>query len=189
MEIIRSGGGDDGYLRALALAVGGGVGIRDDVEFPDSFDAQELAGCSPRRNVDQRCARVLDAVEQVEIVLRAASRDSEHVANRRVRCAYRAATLCSVVDGRRIQRDELIVTATVQRKFFDLARVDEASRLLRGEIDHGWVIFHVDCLSYSCERETEVDVLRLPYGERNSGASLVTEAIDFDGHGVGANGD
>ena len=84
VELVGAGGGDDGDLRAIALAVGSGVGVGDDVEFANAVDAEELAGGAAGSDVDERCAGVLDAVEEEEIVLGATARDGEHVANRGV---------------------------------------------------------------------------------------------------------
>ena len=102
-----------------------------------AFDAEELAGGAAGGDVDQRRAGVLDAVEQVEIVLRAAAGDGEHVADGRVRSADRAGALRGVVDGRGVQRDELVVAAAVEGELLDLARVDQAGGLLGGEVDDG----------------------------------------------------
>ena len=82
MNAVGSGGGDDGDLRALPLAVGGGVRVCDDVELAHGLDAEELAAGAAGGDVDERCSGVLDAVEQVEIVLRAAATDGEHISHR-----------------------------------------------------------------------------------------------------------
>ena len=62
--------GDDGDLCAGPLAVRCGVGVGDDVELAHRLYAEQLAAGPARRYVDQRRAGVLDAVQQVEIVLR-----------------------------------------------------------------------------------------------------------------------
>ncbi len=144
MKVVGSGGGDDGDLRAVAFAVGGGVGVGHDVELADAVDAEELAGGAAGRDVDERGAGVLDAVEEIEIVLRAAAGDREHVADGGVRCAHRAGALAGVVDAGGIQREELVVAATVEREIFDLARVDDAGGLFGGEIDAEWLRADVD---------------------------------------------
>ena len=131
VELVGAAGGDDGDLRALALAVGGGVGVGDDVELADGVDAEELAGGAAGGDVDERGAGVLDAVEEEEIVLRAAAGDGEHVADGGVRGADCRRSAGGVVDGAGVERDELVVAAAVEGKLFDLARVDEAGGLLR----------------------------------------------------------
>ena len=75
------------------------------------------------------------AVEEVEIVLRAAAGDGEHVADGGVGSADAAGALRGVVHGGGVEREELIVAAAVERQIFDLALVDEAGGLLRAEVD------------------------------------------------------
>ena len=53
MELVRSAGGDDADLRALALAEGGGVGVAGDVELAHSIDAEKLAAGAAGRDVDE----------------------------------------------------------------------------------------------------------------------------------------
>src|SRR6202035_1205530 len=51
MEPIRTGGGDDIYLRPGALAVFGSIVVFHHGEFSDSIDAQKLTARSSRRVV------------------------------------------------------------------------------------------------------------------------------------------
>ena len=81
VNVVVAGCGDDGDLRAGALAVVSSVGVADDVEFAHGLDAKQLAAGAAGSDVDQRSAGVLDSVQQEEIVLRPASGDGKHVAD------------------------------------------------------------------------------------------------------------
>jgi hypothetical protein len=176
VEGVGAAGGDDGDLGALALAVGGGVGVGDDVELADGVDAEELAGGAARGDVDERGSGVLDAVEEVEIVLGAAAGDGEHVAYRGVRCADGTAALGGVVDGCGVEGHELVVGAAVEGEILDLALVDEAGGLLGGGVDDGGGVGDGDDLGGSGDSEGEVDGLALAYGEGDVFAVLGGEA-------------
>ena len=188
VERVRAGGRHDGNLCALALAVTCRVGIRDDVELADGIDAKELARGSAGSDVDQRSPRVLHSVEQEEIVLRAAARDDEHVADRRIRCAYRTGTLGGVVHGAGVQRDELIVATAVQWQLFHLPGVHQAGSLLRGKVDGGGCVFHIDRFAAG-DGKRDRKVKRLSYGEINARALVSCKACGCRSDGIGPHGD
>ncbi len=100
-KLIGAGGGDDADLRAVALAVAGAVGVGCHVELAHCIDAEQLAAGAAGRDVDERSAGVFNAIEQEEIVLRAAAADGEHVADRRIGGADAAGALAGVVHGAR----------------------------------------------------------------------------------------
>ena len=189
VELVGAGGGDDGDLRAFALAVGGGVGVGDDVELADGVDAEELAGGAAGSDVDERGAGVLDAVEEEEIVLRAAAGDGEHVADGGVRCADRAGALRGVVDGGGVEGDELVVAAAVEGELLDLARVDEAGGLLGGGVDGGGCVFDVDGLAAPVTESVMGRSRDWPTVSGDAGALVGGEACGVGGDGVGADGD
>ena len=149
-------------MRALTLAVAGGVGVGDDVELADGVDAEELAAGAAGGDVDERGSGVLDAVEEEEIVLRAAAGDGEHVADGGVGRADGAGALAGVVDGRGIEGDELVVAAAVEGELLDLALVDEAGGLLGGEVDDGWRVVDGDLLIDCVDGEGDVDPVLWP---------------------------
>ena len=139
VELVGAAGGGDGYLRAVALAVGGGVGVGDDVELANAIDAEELAGGPAGGGVDQRRAGVLDAIEEEEIVLRAAAGDGEHAAHRGIRGSDAAAALVGVVHGAGVQQDELVVAAAVEGESFDLAASTRPAVCSVEVLTMGWV--------------------------------------------------
>ena len=189
VEVVGAAGGDDGDLCALALAVGCGVGVGDDVELADGLYAEELAGGSAGADIDERCAGVLDSVEQVEVVLRAAAGDGEHVADGRVGGADGAGALRGVVDRGGVQRDELVVAAAVEGKLLDLAGVDQAGGLLGGEVDDGRRILDGHVLRDAQGGEPDVHLLPLADGERDVDLAALTEAVRSGCDGVGADRD
>ena len=126
-----------GDLRAIALAVGGGVSVADHVELVNAVDAQQLTGRAARSGIDQRRAGVLNAIQQEEIVLRAAPGDREHAADRGIRSPCAAGTLVGIVHRGRVQQQQLVVAAAVQRQFFHLARIHQSGDLVGGQIDRG----------------------------------------------------
>ena len=69
MQTVGAGGGHDAHLRAVALAVAGAVGVCHHVELAYRIHSQQLAAGAARRHVDQRCACVLNAVQQKQIIL------------------------------------------------------------------------------------------------------------------------
>ena len=186
VEGVGAAGGDDGDLRAVALAVGGGVGVGDDVELADAVDAEELAGGAAGGVVDERGSGVLDAVEEEEIVLRAAAGDGEHAADRGVGGAGAAAALVGVVDGAGVEQDELVVGAAVEGELLDLAGVDQAGGLFGGGVDDGLGVVDVDGLAAG-DGESEVEIEGLADGE-GEGAGGGGEAGGVGGEGVGADG-
>src|SRR6185312_4317780 len=131
VDVVCAGHGDDADLRSSALAVVCSVGIGDDVEFAHGIHAEKLTAGASGCDVDKRCSGVFNAVQEEEIVLRAAAGDGKHVAHRRVGCAGTAGALGGVVDGGGIQGEKLVVTAAIEGQLFDLALVDNAGGFLR----------------------------------------------------------
>ena len=138
--------------------------------------------------VDQRGAGVLDAIEQEEIVLRAAAGDREHAAHRGVRRPHAAGTLVGVVHRRGIQCEQLVVAASVERKLLHLARIDQAGDLVGGKIDGGGNVLHGDGLAAD-DLERQRQVQGLAHGERDAGALVAAEAAGVDADGVAPDGD
>ena len=81
VQLIGARSGDDADLRAVAFAVGGAIGVGRHVELAHRIDAEQLAARSAGRHVDERRTGVFDAVQQKQIVLRAAAAHREHVAD------------------------------------------------------------------------------------------------------------
>src|SRR6185312_11686128 len=81
VKLIGAGRSNDADLRAVALAVFGAVGIGDDIKFTDRIYTQKLATRSSRSDIDERCPRILNAIEQKKIFLRSAALHREHIAH------------------------------------------------------------------------------------------------------------
>ena len=186
---IGAGGGDDADLRAVALAVGGAVGVGDHVEFAHCVDAEQLAAGAAGRDVDERGAGVFDAVEEEEIVLRTAAADGEHVADGGVRGADAAGALAGVVDGGGVEGEQFVVAAAVEGKLLDLALVDEAGGLLRGGVHAGIGGVDFDGLLDGGNTEDEVELKALADGEGDAGLLLRRETVVLYRNGVGADWD
>src|SRR6202007_555573 len=71
VQLIGAGTGNDADLRAIALAIGSAIRVGCYVEFAYRVDAEQLAAGAAGRDVDERCAGVLNTIQQEEIVLRA----------------------------------------------------------------------------------------------------------------------
>ncbi len=187
MNRIGSGGRHDRDLRSLAFAIAGRVGIGHDVELAHRIHAQQLAARAARSDIDQRSARVLHSVEQVEIVLGPASGDRKHTADRRVRRSDRTAALGRVVHRGGVQRNQLIVGAAVQRQVFHLALVDQAGGLLGRHIHGAWRVRYGDLLGHRSRMKRDHDAARLSDGERNIRARLRGEGVARHRNRVAAN--
>src|SRR5260370_20899526 len=108
----------------------GAVRVLRDCKFPARVPAQQLPTRPSRRVVDLRSSREFDIIKKKEILLRAAARDGKHVAENGVGGSNAAGALRGVVDDARIQGEQLIVTAAVQRQGFPLAFSDQAANVL-----------------------------------------------------------
>ena len=75
MPLIRAGLRDDRDLAARVFAVFGGVGIPENVEFPNGVDAKQLLARSTRLHVVFGRAGILHAVQEKKILLRPVSGD------------------------------------------------------------------------------------------------------------------
>src|SRR5260370_17006788 len=130
--MVGAAGRDDADLRSGALSMLGAIRVRQDWKFPGRVQAQQLPTRPSRRVVDLRSSREFDIIKKKEIFLRAAARDGKHVAENGVGGSNAAGALRGVVDDARIQGEQLIVTAAVQRQVFHLAFSDQAGNVLRG---------------------------------------------------------
>ena len=148
MELVGSAGRDDADLSTGALAVLGSVGIGDNVEFAYSVHAQKLSAGSARRQIDLRCARVFDSVEEEQILLRSAPGDGEHVSHRGIGSSHAARACRGIIDDRRVEQHQLVVAAAVQREILHLRFSDQSGSLLGGGVHRRRLRFHRDRLLY-----------------------------------------
>ena len=188
MQGVGAGAGDDADLCAVALAVGGAVGVRDHVELAHGFNAEQLAAGAAGRDVDERSAGVFNAVEQEEVVLRSAAANGEHVADGRVGGTDTAGALGGVVHGAGVEREQSVVAAAVEGKLLYLVLVDEPRGGLRGGVDGGLGRVDDDLLLHLGDAEDEVDVETLSHSEHDAGLLLRLKALRGDGNRIGTHG-
>ena len=62
MQFVRTGGGNNGNLGAVPLAVCGRVSVGHDIELSNRIDPEKLAAGAAGSDVDKRSARIFDAV-------------------------------------------------------------------------------------------------------------------------------
>src|SRR5579871_3937742 len=80
VKLVRAGCCDDTDLPARTFPIFGAIGVKDHIELAHGFHSEQLAARTARRDIDFRRACVLDAVEQVQVLLRTSSGDRKHVA-------------------------------------------------------------------------------------------------------------
>src|SRR2546421_4675385 len=132
VKLIGATGRDDADLRSRALSGLGTISVLHDRKFPNGVHAQQLSARPSRRVVDLGRSREFDIIEEKEVFLRAATRNSKHVTKSRVGGAHAAGALRGVVDDTGIQREQLIVASAVERQVFHLAFSDQAGNVFRG---------------------------------------------------------
>src|SRR5437899_11759879 len=128
MQLIGAGLRDHADLPAGALAVFGRIGIAEYIELPDGVNAQQLAADSSRRDTDVAAPRVFNPVQQEKIVRRPPAGHSEIGA---FPGAYRRSRLEVVEDGPRIESNQVVETAAVERQIFDFSFPDQSRNRCR----------------------------------------------------------
>ena len=108
---------DHAHVRSRAFAVFRRVGVGQHIELPDGFDAQQLPADTARSNPNAVAARVLDAVQQEEILQRPAPGHGEIVPSS---ACGRLTLERRIVDGSRVESDQVIEAAPVQRQILNL---------------------------------------------------------------------
>ncbi len=110
-----------------SFAILRGIGVREDVELAHCIDPQELPAHPAGRNRELAGSRVFNAVHEEDILGWAA-------AVHRKRVPVAGAGICAfqvVSQGARIQRDQIVEAAPVERKVFDLPLIDDTRILGR----------------------------------------------------------
>src|SRR5579871_6999271 len=176
VEKIRSGLRDNQNLRARALAIVCTVGITENVELAHGIRAQQLLAGAPRLHIVFSSTGDLDSVQQEEILLGAVSGDSKIIADGRIRNANSAGFLPSEIDYARIERQQLVIAAAVEREILHLLRANEARHIRRGDADDGSVAIHSDLLADVSDSERLVHRAFLIHGEMDSRADRFGEA-------------
>src|SRR5204862_7933549 len=103
------------------FAILGAVSVCYNIELVNGVDSKQLPAGSSRSDVDLRCSRVLDAIQQKQIFLRTMPGDGKHVANGGIGSSNSARPLRRIVHRRGIESDQLIVAAPIQRKILHLS--------------------------------------------------------------------
>ncbi len=176
VKLVRAIRGDDIDLRAGALAVFGAVGVFYDGKFAHGVNSKKLAAETAGCVVHFRCAGEFDSVEEKEIFLRAAARDGKHVADDGIRRADSAGALRGVIDDARIQRQQLVVTSTVERQIFDLALADQSGYVLGRDLERAAVRGNFHGLVNVADLKSQVDLFALPDDKGDAGATVGLEA-------------
>src|SRR5262249_20165638 len=94
VELIRSGLGYSGYLRAGPLSIFSRVRARQDVEFTDSVDSQQVSADATRSVRKLAGARIFNAIQQEDVLERSPPCNRECIALTR----YGSGTLVCIVD-------------------------------------------------------------------------------------------
>jgi hypothetical protein len=116
----------DAHLAARLLAVLGAVGVAKDIELPDRIDAEQLAAGAARRHIVLGRTGVLDPVQEEQVLLRPVAGHGKHVGGGRVGDANAAGLFPGEIHDTRVQQDEQVVAAAVQRQVFHLLLFDES---------------------------------------------------------------
>ena len=146
MNAICARSSDDIDLRAGTLAVFGAIRVFYNGKFSDRIHTQELAAGSSRSVVNLRSPRIFHAVEQIKILLGSASGCRKHVAHDRVRSADASRPLRCIVHDSGIERDQLVVTAAVQRQILHLAIANQPGGFYGGYIGGNSGLLHLNAL-------------------------------------------
>src|SRR5579871_4262035 len=123
MQNVRARLCDYADLRACALAVLSAVCVRNDIEFADSVDAEQLAASSSRCNGKLARAGVFNSVKQKQVVTWPAPLNRECVAIAR---AGVSAFHGAVIDSAGVESDQVVEAAAIQGQILDLALVDDS---------------------------------------------------------------
>src|ERR1700686_5425012 len=102
MKVVGSVRGDNVDLSARTFSVLSAVGVLYHSKFTYGVDAQKLTACSSGGVVDFGSAGKFHAIQQEEVLLRAAAGNGKHVADHGIRSSDAPGTLRGVVDDSRI---------------------------------------------------------------------------------------
>ena len=169
--------GHDDHLAAGPFAVFGAVGVAQDVEFTHGIHAQQLLAGASRLHVVLGSARVLDAIEQEEILLRPIARDGEVVSGRGVGYPDSAGLLRGEIDDAGIQRQQQIVASPVQGKILHLLFPHQAGDVRRGHTHQRRVRVHLNLLAYGSHVQSDIHAGVLPDDQTDAGPDLFRKPL------------
>ena len=168
MDLIRARLGHDAYLAAWPFTVFGAVRVTQDIEFTYRIDAQQLLAGSSRLHVIFRRTRVLDTIQQKQVLLWPISRHREIVSGGGIRYADAPGLLRREVDDARVQREQQIVTPSVERKVLHLLLSDQSRDVLGGDGHDGRVPGHLHFFAYRSHPQGQINSRILPDHKPNS---------------------
>jgi hypothetical protein len=175
MPLVASRLRDDRDLCPGAFAIFRAVRIAQHVELAHGVYAQQLLADAARLHVIFGRTE-FNAIQQKQILLRTVSSYREVIARGRVRDADSTRLLPSEIDHARIQREQFIVTAPVERKIPDLAFIHQARDILRGHVDQRGVGIYSDLLAGFSHAQGKVDRGILSDYQMDSGAHFHRES-------------
>src|SRR5579884_2989000 len=70
VKLVRARGSHNAHLRSRPLAILRPIRVRDHIELAHSLHSQQLPAHPAGRQVDERSARVLNSIQQKQILLR-----------------------------------------------------------------------------------------------------------------------
>ena len=108
------------HLRSGPFAILRAIGVAQHVKLFDRVHAQELSADPAGGHIVLGCAGKLHAIQQKDILLRPVTRDCKVVGVGRVGDTSAAYLGGGIVDHARIQGEQQIEAAAVQRKVLDL---------------------------------------------------------------------
>jgi len=131
---------DDNDLAARVLAELGAVGVALHVEFTDGVDAKELTAGAAGSHIVFSGAGEFDAVEQKYILLRTIAGHGEIVRGSGIGDAGTTCFLRGEIDDSRIEGEEEIIAAAIERELLDFVCADETGDIAGAGVDDGSVL-------------------------------------------------
>src|SRR5579872_155811 len=168
---------DDADLCAGPLAVLGAIGVGYYVELAHGFHTQQQTAGAAGRHVDFSRSRVLYTIDQKQVFLRTAALHREGVGHSGIGDTDAAGFLRSVVHDARIERQQIVVAAAVQRQIAELSLADQASGFIHRCAERRGRRRYGDLLAERPNLQNEVDVDPCPFIQTDALANLSAEAF------------
>ena len=115
-------------------------------------------------------ARILDAIEQKEILLGAVAGNGKHIAHSGVGDSHSSRLLRGEIDNSRIQGHQFVIAPAIQWKALDLLFCYDAGHLFGGRAHRRRSLGHRDFLLYFANFQSEIHGGFLADGQVDSGA-------------------
>ena len=170
----------DADLAARLLAVLGTVGVAQDVEFPHRVDAQQLPAGAAGSHVVFGCAGKLHAIQEKQVLLRAVSRNGEHISRRGIGDSDPAGFLPGEVHHSGIEEYQQVVATPVQGKIFDLLVADQSRNVRRRGTYDRRILVYDHSIAQLTQAQRQIHGGLLPHHKLNSRANFLREALFLD---------